>query len=256
MRRCRLSSPAAWVLLPLAAGGWLAAARLAAQAPAAPRAVSQAAAPAPPAAAPAPPAAAPASPGAAPPPPAAGATSPPPLANADFEGSTAANGVPSGWRFPSAAGSHLYSAVVDSAVVHGGHGSVRIQSLQPALPAEAAGILLQGLPADAWRGRRLRLSGWLRGHDIAASGFGGLWMRIDGPGQAVLAFDNMSDRGIKGTKDWQEYEVVLDVPINAAGIALGALLQGQGTLWADDLKLETVSSLVPTTSCGCDIGGH
>lgn len=181
---------------------------------------------------------------------------PPALANADFEGGAAADGVPAGWRFPSAGGKPEFSAAVDAAVVHGGHGSVRIRSLQEVLPEDAAGILLQGLRADAWRGRRLRLSGWLRSRDIAASGFGGLWMRIDGPGQALLGFDNMADRGVRGTTDWQQYQVVLDVPLNAAGIALGALLQGRGTLWADDLKLEAVGNDVPTTTCSCDIGGH
>lgn len=33
-------------------------------------------------------------------------------------------------------------------------------------------------------------------------------MRIDGPG-GVLAFDNMQQRGIDGTREWTEYRIEL-----------------------------------------------
>ena len=79
----------------------------------------------------------------------------------------------------------------------------------------------------------------------------GLWMRVDksaGTGPQVLAFDNMQDRPIKGTADWQNYAVVLDVPEGATGIFLGVLVNGPGGVWMSDVKIEPVGTDVPTTS--------
>jgi hypothetical protein len=65
-----------------------------------------------------------------------------------------------------------------------------------------------------------------------------------------LAFDNMQDRPITGTKDWTRYEVVVDVAPEATDIAFGALLSGSGHLWIDDLAFEIVGPKVPTTGLG------
>lgn len=59
-------------------------------------------------------------------------------------------------------------------------------------------------------------------------------MRLD----PSAGFDNMHDRGIKGTTDWQEYEVTLPmIPETTKQIALGGLLVGKGTMWLDDLRV-------------------
>ena len=58
----------------------------------------------------------------------------------------------------------------------------------------------------------------------------GLWMRVDKGSDAtakVLSFDNMQDRPIKRTTGWRNYEGVLDVPRDTAGIFfLRMLLSG------------------------------
>jgi hypothetical protein len=72
-------------------------------------------------------------------------------------------------------------------------------------------------------------------------------MRVDGPRSQTLAFDNMYRRGVHGTTEWRAYAVVLDVPDAATGIAFGALLSGDGTLWVDDLTFEVVGKDIPTT---------
>ena len=63
----------------------------------------------------------------------------------------------------------------------------------------------------------------------------------------MLAFDNMAARPIRGTVDWQRYDVVLDVPAEAKAIALGVLLTGTGEVFVADFKLETVGLDVDTT---------
>jgi erythromycin esterase len=106
--------------------------------------------------------------------------------------------------------------------------------------------LTQAIRADTYRGRRLRWSGWLRPTEVGGTG-AGAWMRVDGPG-ATLAFDNMSNRPILGTGGWRQVSVVLDVPSNAIGIALGMLLSGGGDLIADDFRLDIVGPEIASTS--------
>jgi AraC family transcriptional regulator len=57
----------------------------------------------------------------------------------------------------------------------------------------------------------------------------------------------MQERPIKGTIDWQPYNVVLDVPKDATGISFGILLTGSGRVWLNSTKFEVVGVDVPTT---------
>jgi len=105
---------------------------------------------------------------------------------------------------------------------------------------------MQTFSADHFRAQRVRFSGALKCKDVDDRV--GLWMRVDGPvGTRPLAFDNMADRPIRATMDWQRCEVVLDVPAEAQAIALGALLIGEGEAWVSDFNVETVEADVDTT---------
>ncbi len=70
-------------------------------------------------------------------------------------------------------------------------------------------------------------------------------MRVDGPSATngntrYLSFDNMQDRPIKGTTDWTERSVVLDVPQGSSSINFGILLSGGGQVWVDDFAFAAV----------------
>ena len=107
------------------------------------------------------------------------------------------------------------------------------------------GTLMQTINANAYIGKRLRLSGFMRTKDAISAG---LWMRIDGANKEVVGFDNMSSRPLRGDTEWRRYEIVLDVPNNAKAIAFGFLLEGnKGEALADDFKLEAVGKDVPLT---------
>jgi hypothetical protein len=149
---------------------------------------------------------------------------------------------PKGW-FP--AGSHPkdYQMSADREMVHAGKASASIKST--AATPGGFGTLMQTCSAEAFRGKRVRMSGHVRAQDV--SDWTGLWMRVDGPRSEALAFDNMQDRAIKGTSDWTKYEIVLDVSEQAQDIAFGLLLSGRGRAWMDDLKFEVVGTEVPTT---------
>ena len=109
------------------------------------------------------------------------------------------------------------------------------------------GTLMQMVGADAFRGKRVRMTAHVRSEGV--SGWAGLWVRVDGAGTPApaLAFDNMQGRPITGTSDWAPYSVVVDVPETAHAVGFGALLEGPGRVLLDDVSFEEVDGSVPTT---------
>jgi hypothetical protein len=164
--------------------------------------------------------------------------------------------VPQGWIL---AGSKPadYDTGVDAQVVYSNTPSAYLKSKDPNLclkkegtggddsECKGFGTLMQQFSADEYVGKRIRFSGFVKADGV--SQWAGLWMRVD-KGTSVVAFDNMQNRAIKGTLGWQHYEVVLDVPANATGIAFGILLAGPGAVWLNSAKFEPVGTDVPVTS--------
>jgi erythromycin esterase len=162
-------------------------------------------------------------------------------------------GLPDGWIVGGQLGTG-FSVGVDTAVRHGGARSATILGTPTGsgLPFFAIG---QPLRADAYRGRRIRLSAWIRTRDATTPDGGAvLWLRVDGGG-VVRANDAMQDRRIRGTTDWAQYSVVLDVPDDATGIIPGVIFSSAGQAWFDDLRLEVVGSDVATTAGPLNIAG-
>jgi RNA polymerase sigma factor (sigma-70 family) len=136
-----------------------------------------------------------------------------------------------------------YEIAVDEKTVHGGKASASIKSMVG--DPKGFGTLTQMFKADDYRGKRLRLAGYLKAEGI--EGGAGLWVRIDGKDK-TLAFDNMQKRQVKGTTDWTKCQVVLDVKPDSRYITFGALLSGKGRVWIDDLQFDVVGMDVPTTN--------
>jgi erythromycin esterase len=105
------------------------------------------------------------------------------------------------------------------------------------------------LPGNVAAVKHVKIRGWIKTKDVAATGYAGLWCRIDGPG-GMLALDNSAeridakgkttrdDRGVRGTTAWTLCSVEHDVPSSARAIVFGALLVGEGTAWWDDFAVE------------------
>jgi hypothetical protein len=66
----------------------------------------------------------------------------------------------------------------------------------------------------------------------------------------------MHDGPITEANGWQNYEVVLDVPQDATGIAFGILLKGSGTVWLSRPQLEVVGADIPTAGRGLNSVGR
>jgi len=133
-------------------------------------------------------------------------------------------------------------------------GSSRLQeaskmALAPPNQQQAAGpdfgLAVATFPIKEAAGKHLRFSGYIKTEGIT-KGYAGLWWRNDGPPDSngrptMLGFDNMNDRGPKGTTDWTRYEISMDVPAGIVNINFGLLFpaaQGEGTAWFDDLRIE------------------
>ena len=165
-------------------------------------------------------------------------------ASAGWSFATEGSGIP---RNQDAGG---FAAGVDREVAHGGQASVSIRSIV-AEPKHFRAVT-QLIKADAYRGKRVRLAGYLKTRDVRG-GWAGLWLRVDGPDAKLLAIDNMAAQRVMGTTDWSRHAVVLDVPEAAVRLAFGALLHGTGQVWADDLTLEVVDPQeVTVTSKGVE----
>ena len=106
---------------------------------------------------------------------------------------------------------------------------------------------MQSFRAERYIGKRVRLSGLVKSREVM--NWTGLWVRVD-KGKEILAFDNMQDRPIKGTTDWQRYDVVLDVPADSTGISFGILLDGTGKVWLSGTKFDVVGADVPSAGAG------
>lgn len=140
-----------------------------------------------------------------------------------------------------------YEIGVDDSTTYNGKRSAFIKSI--VADAGGFGTLMQSCKADAYHGKRVRFAAAVKTVDV--SGWAGLWMRVDGPKRnESLAFDNMKDRAITGTTDWQTYEVVLDVPVGATFICFGILVHGSGHAWLSDVRFEEVDEAVLVTASG------
>jgi erythromycin esterase-like protein len=98
------------------------------------------------------------------------------------------------------------------------------------------GVATGTFPVQVAAGKKVRFSGYIKTEGITR-GFAGLWWRVDGPSN-VLAFDNMQDRGARGSSDWTRYVIELPVDGTAKNINFGALMPADGTAWFDDLTIE------------------
>ncbi len=121
------------------------------------------------------------------------------------------------------------------------------------------GVATGTFPIQDAAGKHLKFSGYIKTEGIA-KGYAGLWWRNDGRpdvnGRPTPAgFDNMHDRGAKGTSDWKQYQIELDIPKDIVNINFGLLFPasgGEGTAWFDDLRIELDGKAYETAAFDLD----
>ena len=155
--------------------------------------------------------------------------------------------LPKGW-FIAGDSPEKYEMGIDKGAGQGGKNAATIKSIEKKI--NGFGTLMQECLPGKYLGKRIRMTGYLKSKNVVD--WAGFWLRVDQKNSdESLSFDNMHDgkldRSIKGTTDWKQYEIVLDVPENASNIAFGGLLSGTGQIWFDNLNFEIVDTSVPTT---------
>ena len=106
--------------------------------------------------------------------------------------------------------------------------------------SEPFGLLQQSISVHpSWYNKTVRLSGTLRGVDIGGAG-GALVLRADDGSGQILAWNFMQNARVKDTQGWQRYTIELKIPPSAYSLIAGVMLEGDGTLWADNLAIELI----------------
>jgi RNA polymerase sigma factor (sigma-70 family) len=131
-----------------------------------------------------------------------------------------------------------------------GHIKSLIDPARPESPdylrVQSSRFALLGVTKDSpLFGKRIRLSGWLKTKEV--DNWAGFQLMIGNPAGKIIAVDEMMDRPTRGTTDWQQYEIVADVPPEICFINFGPKLFGTGELWADDFQIDVVSTNTPIT---------
>lgn len=150
---------------------------------------------------------------------------------------------PTGWYFvPST--NLLCEVGISYSEAHQGESSSILRSEES--DKEDFCALSQSISAHKYAGKRVRFLAWVKSEEVTHHA--GLWMKIGGKKGDSLEFDNMSNRPIRGTRGWERYAVVLDVPAEAHTITYGALLAGDGKIFWDAAELEIVKDATPSTN--------
>jgi len=149
-----------------------------------------------------------------------------------------------GWML-SGANPELYQFHTDDKVFHSGKQSGVIFSTTASANNGQFATMMQGFQAADYKGKRLKMSCYLKTAEATKCG---AWMRIDNATGDTIQFDNMDQRSVTGTTEWNHYSIILDVPEEGDSIYFGVLLIGTGKVWADGFRFEEVNDKVPSTN--------
>ena len=146
--------------------------------------------------------------------------------NLDFE--KVENRMPKGWQIN--VPSKDFSVSMDSTIVKSGKYAMSIE-FTGEIAGMQNGILL--ITPEMYQGNKITLSGYIKTENVT-QGWAGLGMLLNYEQEYL----DMSNNGITGTTDWQKYEISLNMnPTLAQSIIIGVLLEGNGKIWVDDLRV-------------------
>jgi hypothetical protein len=121
----------------------------------------------------------------------------------------------------------------------------------PANVPGQAGMLKQSFAAAAYRGKTVRLRGWLKIDRFFVTAFGGirtlgdddraqLWLRVERTNGQIGFSDSMDNRPIRSS-DWSMAEISGQIDEDARTIYLGVASFGGARAWVDNLSFEVIA---------------
>lgn len=162
-----------------------------------------------------------------------------PLLNASFE-AKGDDGRPKDWKALEHRVSGNYAFEVDTDHPYSPPSSALIRQVH----TEDYGTVQQVIRVQpCWVGKSARLSGFLRTE--GANGAGGALVMHATAGSNIMTWNHMNDSRVRGTQPWKPYSIEVKIPPGAYALELGVMLEDDGKLWADDLKLEIIEPTAP-----------
>ncbi|MCB0632266.1 MAG: S41 family peptidase [Saprospiraceae bacterium] len=159
-----------------------------------------------------------------------------PKFNLGFEQQTMLRHLPDNWL---AQGDYLLQK--DSQTVHSGKYALSINSTDKG----EFGSIAYALPAH-FNGETVTLEGYMKLEGV--EGTAGLLIGLMRE-QAAIAYADMRDQNIQGTRDWEKYSIELPMEAKADVIHVAGMLTGKGKVWFDDFRVmidgQDIQSLQP-----------
>lgn len=106
----------------------------------------------------------------------------------------------------------------------------------PRGPQSTSSVMVQSIAADTLRGKQVRMRAQVRVGTPNATGWAGLWLRVDRTGQTTGFFDNMQDRPVRDTT-WREYVIEGTIAADATQVMFGALSVGAMSVDVDAVEV-------------------
>ncbi len=140
------------------------------------------------------------------------------------------------------------AVLVDSAVAHAGHRSLRISRIE-AEPSPFTHSFATYLRPQAALGKQVRVTGWIKTENL--------------DGRAYLTVQTWADFNVLASDtthtspaptEWTPYEVEVFVAPETETLVIAADLQGTGTSWFDDLTLEIDGEAVDALPIAHEVG--
>lgn len=152
---------------------------------------------------------------------------------------------PSGWRFDASDATHK----VERASTGARTGRMCIKTTV-AEGAEASWISARQMGIPVRPGEKYKLSGWTKAENV--KGYAGLYWHLGNDRNGMIGNGMLQAGG--GTFDWKEISAEFVVPADVDRLAVGTVLYGTGTAWADDVNVELIEKSVETPKVTVSIG--
>jgi hypothetical protein len=145
--------------------------------------------------------------------------------------------VPHGWHVGGSKPDDYLSGVDENAIFHG-HPSAYLKTDHDV--ADEYGLLVQEFAAQAYAGKRVRLSAFVKTQNVRD--WAGLWLRFQEGPEPGVAVAKRQEHLVSGTASWHSYEVLVDVPKDATSLGIGVMLHGPGTVWINSVSFKIVGT--------------
>jgi hypothetical protein len=137
-------------------------------------------------------------------------------------------------------GTKDYLLRVDSVIKHSGKYAVLIEPFEGTEKKSFGSVAYQVENVvnnkEKYAGKEIEVRAFIKMQDNDEPV--GLLIRLDGnDAQKSLGFDNMMHKGIKGTRDWEQYRVKIPFPAGVKAIYIGVINSGSGKVWCDDFEV-------------------